>query len=60
MTTSKEENVPIDATAMQAAVVIQAAIRWRFMKGDDPLMNQEEWRLYEACNDYGDKFKGVK
>lgn len=55
-----EENVPADTTAMQAEEIIKAAIAWRFEQGPDPMLSRDEWHLYEACNAYGDKFKGVQ
>lgn len=54
-----DENVPMDATAMQAEAIVKAAIAWRLRQETDPIMNLEEFRLYEACKEYGDQFKGV-
>ena len=59
---SDNENVPIDVTAMQAEAVVQAAMKLVVHKKNtqDNLMNREEWKLVEAVEAYGFKFKGVR
>lgn len=57
---TNEENAPMDATAMHAEAIIRAAIEWRFERGDHTLMNRAEWKLFEACNEYGDQYRGVR
>lgn len=62
MTTTTEENVPADATAMKAEAIVFAALSWR--RSADVLMTdkftREEWALVEACEAYGDRYKGVR
>ena len=58
--TMNDANVPMDVTAMQAEAVVKAAIAWRYEKGHDPILSTYEWRLYDALNNYGDKFKGLR
>lgn len=55
-----DENVPMDVTAMLAESVIRAALAWRYEQRGHPALQPVEWRLYEACNHYGDKYKGLR
>ena len=59
---SDNENVPMDVTAMQAEGIVQAAMNLvaRQNREGGNCMNREEWKLVEAVEAYGFKFKGVR
>jgi hypothetical protein len=54
-----EVNVPMDATAMQAEDLVRAAIKWAWANSDKQHLTRDEWMLLEACENYGDQFKGL-
>jgi len=57
---SDDINVPADATAMQAEAIVRAAIAWAWTVQPDDRMGRNDWKLYEACTQYGDDFKGLR
>ena len=54
-----DENVRMDETAMQAEMVVKAAIRWYENSGKN-MTNRYEWELLKAVEWYGDEFKGLR
>ncbi len=57
---SDDANVPMDAVAENAKAIVQAAIEWRRAVGPSPVMTAAEWKLFAACEQYGDRFKGLR
>ena len=57
---SDTENVPIDVTAMHAEEIVKAAIALRWKQTGDEMMSREQWVLFEACNEYGKNYKGLR
>ena len=59
---SDNETVPMDVTAMQAEVIVKAALdvvqeKWRTSDGR---LCRAEWKLVEAVEAYGFEFKGLR
>jgi len=48
-----DENVPMEAVAMNAEEVVKAAVAWKSSKGGSPVMDRKEWALFDAVEQHG-------
>jgi len=55
-----DSTVPIDATAEQAEALVKAAIAWAGEAAQERTLTREEWKLLEACQSYGDHYRGLR